>query len=422
MIDQTPLTGEASKETMMVMPMLRLLYPILSLVSLCTLTASSSLAAETKPIVDANTAFACDLYAQLKSRPGNLFLSPYSISTALGMTYAGARGETARQMAEVLHFSQDQAAVPGAFGELQRQLAEAEKQKGIQLNIANALWAQQGHTFLPAFLDITRKDYQANVNQTDFKTSAEAARVNINHWVAQKTQDRIQDLLPPGSLDTLTRLVLANAIYFKGVWATPFPKASTSTQPFHLSATTQADVALMRHLDEVNYLETADFQAVDLPYSGDRLSMVVLLPRQIDGCSQLESRLTPSYLSQFLSQIKKQKVDIILPRFKTECSLELKPTLARMGMTDAVDTRADFSGMDGTRLLFISDVFHKAWVEVNEEGSEAAAATAVVMSVKSMAVPEPRPVFRADHPFVYLIRDTRSASILFLGRLADPRQ
>ena len=350
---------------------------------------------QTKALVDGNTAFACDLYAQLRNSPGNLFFSPYSVSTALAMTYAGARGNTETQMAQVLHFGKDQAQLHSAFGALQRQFNQANDQKGIELSLANALWAQKGHPFLPAFLNIGQGDYQASLNQADFKTGAEAARREINGWVARKTKDRIKDILPPGSLDLYTRLVLANAIYFKGAWANPFPKAETSPQPFHLTASRQTDVPLMHHFDTVKYMENDSFQAVELSYAGGELSLVVLLPR---------------------------KIELFLPRFKMESNFKLGDTLGKMGMSDAFGPKANFSGMDGTQNLFISDVFHKAWVEVNEEGTEAAAATIVAVAASAMPMkpPPPPPVFRADHPFIFCIRDTRFGSLLFLGRLADP--
>ena len=378
--------------------------------------------AQTQSLVDGNTAFALDLYGQLCPRPGNLFFSPFGISTALAMTCAGAHGDTEAQMARVLHFGQAQRQIHSSFGELQRQLNQASKQDGIELSIANALWAQKGHPFLPAFLQIATREYQANINQADFKIGAESARTEINSWVAQQTKDKIQNLLPPGSVGDLTRLVLANAIYFKGVWAKPYDKAETSTQPFHLSTTRRADVPLMHHFDNVRYMENSDFQAVELPYGSNQLSMVILLPRQIDGCGKLENRLTPAFLARALSQMKQQKLEIFLPRFKLESNFKLNDTLAKMGMPDAFGPKANFSGMDGTKSLYISGVFHKAWGEVNEEGTEAAAATAVVMMMKGLAVkpPPPPPVFRADHPFVFFIRDTRSGSLLFLGRLADP--
>lgn len=378
-------------------------------------------AAQIQPLVEANTAFALDLYPQVKARPGNLFFSPYSISTALAMTCAGARGNTGKQMRRVLHFDENEPQLHSSFAQLQLPLGEARQQKGIELTIANALWGQKGYPFLPAFLEIAQRDYQANVNQADFTTAAETVRGEINRWVARQTRDKIQNILPPGSLTDLTRLVLANAIYFKGAWAEPFDKAQTSTQPFHLSTTSQTDVPLMHHVDEVRYLEHSDFQAVELPYIGDQLSMVILLPRQIEGCAQLENHLTPAFLSRSLSQMKQRKVEIFLPRFKLESGFDLNDTLAKMGMPDAFGSKADFSGMDGTNLLFISGVFHRAWGEVNEAGTEAAAATAVAVTASAvMEPPPPPPVFRADHPFIFFIRDTRSGSLLFLGRLADP--
>ena len=379
---------------------------------------------QTQALVEGNTAFACDLYAQLRSSPGNLFFSPYSISTALAMTYAGARGDTEAQMAQVLHFGKSQQGLHSTFGALQRQFNQANKQKGIELNIANALWAQKGHPFLPAFLNVGQREYQASLKLADFTTAAEPARSEINGWVAKQTKDKIKDILPPRSLDSSTRLVLADAIYFKGAWAEPFSKAGTAPQPFHLTATRQADVPLMHHLDTVRYMENDSFQAVELPYVGAELSLVVLLPRQIEGCGQLEGQLSPAFLSGCLGEMKSQKVELFLPRFKMESGFKLKDTLAKMGMSDAFGPQADFSGMDGTRNLYISAVFHKAWVDVNEEGTEAAAATVVVTSLHAMPMrpPAPPPVFRADHPFIFCIRDTRSGSLLFLGRLADPTQ
>lgn len=378
-------------------------------------------AAQAQPLVAGNTAFAFDLYRQLKASPGNLFFSPYSISTALAMTYAGARGDTEKQMASVLGFGKDPQAVSPAFGELQRQLNQAGQQPGMELKIANALWTQSGHPFVAAFLDLAKRDYQANLNQADFRTEAETARGRINHWVAQETKDKIQNILPEGSLTPATRLVLANAIYFKGLWAKPYDKAQTSTQTFHISANRLVGVPLMHHFDAVGYMQNADFQAVELSYKAGELSMVILLPRQIDACGSLENQLTPSLLASTLSLMRHQSVEIFLPRFKLESSFDLGGTLAGMGMPDAFGPKADFSGIDGTRQLLISGVFHKAWGEVNEEGTEAAAATSIAVAAAAVRqAPPPPPVFRADHPFIFLIRDTRSGSLLFLGRLTDP--
>jgi len=383
----------------------------------------SSSQAQSNPaqsLAEMNSAFALDLYGHLKSTPGNIFFSPYSISTCLAMTYAGARGATEQQMAQALHFSTNQSQLHSAFAGLQRNLGRLENQKGIELNVANALWAQSGHPFLPDFLNVAKGEYQAAVNQADFKTAAAEVTQEVNRWVAQKTKEKIRNIVPPGSLDAMTRLVLANAIYFKGIWAKTYDKAQTSPQPFHLTAATQVNSPLMHHVDEVKYFENEQFQAVELPYRSNQLSMIVLLPRQVEGIGSLENQLTPEVLSSAVQQMKRRKVEIYLPRFKLESSFELNQPLSQMGMQDAFGAKADFSGMDGTKRLYISMVLHKAWGEVNEEGTEAAAAT--VVGVRSMAVvqPSPQPVFRADHPFIFIIRENASGSILFLGRLTDP--
>jgi len=388
-------------------------------------SAPSSLVCNTQAaapgVAEANTAFACDLYGGLKDGQGNLFFSPYSVSTCLGMTYAGARGETEKQMARVLHFSGNAAETHAALGHLQREVAGAGTGPGLQLRIANGLWAQAGQPFRAEFLKVAQGDYQARLEQADFKTGAEVARKTINWWVAAQTEERILDLLPAGSVGASTRMVLANAIYFKGAWAKPYAKNETTVQPFHRETGGQAEAPLMHHFDEVGYMENGDLQAVELPYRGGQLSMVVLLPRQASGCGRLESQLTPGFIAQSLASMKRQRVELFLPRFKLEFQSELKAALTRLGMSDAFSPRSDFSGMDGSRLLYVSGVYHKAWVEVSEEGTEAAAATGLVVNMRAMARPiAAPPVFRADHPFVFFIREGQSGSILFLGRLADP--
>ena len=369
---------------------------------------------------EGNTAFALDLYSRLKATPGNLFFSPYSISSCLAMTSAGARGDTEKQMNAVLHLGEGQKVHEG-FRELQAQLLEAGKRQGIQLNIANSLWLQKSYDSRRAFLDLAQSNYGAKLTHADFVGHAEQARNEVNHWVAQETRDKIQNILGPGSVGPATRLVLANAIYFKGIWEKPFEKSSTGPQPFKLGGGNERQVPLMHHRDTVRYVEDADFQAVELPYSGGELATVVLLPKEVEGCGALENRLTPSFISQSLSQMKRRTVDLFIPRFKLESEFDLVSTLTKLGMLDAFGSGADFSGIDGSKQLFISGVFHKAWGEVNEEGTEAAAATAVAVAASAvMRPPPPPPVFRADHPFLFFIRDTRSGSILFLGRLSEP--
>jgi serpin B len=392
------------------------------IVNLLLLAASiaSAQPADTDVVVTGNTQFAFDLYARLKSTDGNLFFSPYSISTCLAMTWAGARGNTASQMAGVLHFGTDQTGLHSQFGELQKQLNAVQEKKDIALNIANALWAQKEHRFLPAFLKIAKSDYAARVEQVDFRTGAESARTEINDWVSGKTAGRIQDLIPPGTLDPMTRLVLVNAIYFKGQWATPFKERDTIPMPFDTTPDQTTTAQFMNLKDTFNYAEAPGLQLLELPYVGGDLSIVVLLPGETNGLKQLEDGLSGEKLDGWLRQASRVKVDVYLPKFKLTQQFALGDTLAAMGMSDAFSDRADFSGMDGGRDLFISAVIHKAFVEVNEKGTEAAAATGVSVGAMAIARPISEYVFRADHPFLFLIRDVHSGSILFLGRLTDP--
>jgi serine protease inhibitor len=369
-------------------------------------------------LVQGNNTFAFDLHSRINAGKENLIYSPYSISTCLAMTYAGARGQTELQMARTLHFTTNQAQLHAAFATLQKQLNEAEKQQGIQLNVANALWGQKGHPFLPAFLQIAQQNYDARVNQVDFGTESESARKEINDWVSKKTNGKIEEILPSGSLGALTRLVLVNAIYFKGQWATQFDKSKTAPADFAVSSSQKVKAPLMNLKAKFKFAEKDTFQLLEMPYKGGELSMVVLLPKEVDGIRKLESSLNQKELSGWLSQALNREVNVFLPKFKITAEFELDKTLAAMGMVDAFSSKADFSGMDGARDLFISSVVHKAYVEVNEEGTEAAAATATTMRATSIQLPPP--TFRADHPFLFLIRDVKSGSILFMGRVADP--
>jgi len=362
--------------------------------------------------------FAFDLYARLKGAEGNLFLSPYSISTALAMTSAGARGETADQMAKVLCLPASGEAVHGAYGALQNDLNAAGEGGAFELAVANRLWGQKGYRFLPEFLKLLEADYGAGIETLDFAKETEAARKTINAWVEKQTRDKIKDLLKPGILNEMTRLVLTNAIYFKGKWASEFDKKLTRDEDFFLTPEKKVAAPLMHQTAEFGYFDGGEFQALELPYRGDRLAMVVLLPKAKDGLAALEASLSADKVAGWVGKVRRRKVQVALPRFKTTAEFSLKDTLVAMGMTAAFGGDADFSGMTGAKDLFISAVVHKAFVDVNEEGTEAAAATGVVMERKSK--PEPPPVFRADHPFLFLIRDTRSGAILFLGRILDP--
>ena len=369
-------------------------------------------------VAQGNTAFAFSLYNELKENRGNLFFSPYSISTALAMTYAGARGDTEKQMAGVFNFTLDQNRLHPAFASLQEQLNAVQEKGDNELSVANALWAQKGYTFLKEFLDLTGENYGAVLNHVDFKMAHEAARRQINSWVEEKTKDKIKDLIKPGVLDALTRLVLTNAIYFKGKWASQFEKSETRKGLFRLAPGRSVDVSMMTRKQKFGYMENDSLQVLELPYAGKDLSMIVLLPKAVDGLVRLENSLSMNSFSAWISRLREVEILVSLPRFKVTSQFRLDKTLASMGMPDAFDLNADFSGMDGTKRLFISAVIHKAFVDVNEEGSEAAAATAVAIGLKCM--PLPLPVFRADHPFIFLIRHNPSGSILFLGRLVDP--
>ena len=377
-------------------------------------------AADRTAVVEGNNAFAFALYGQLRNRNGNLFFSPESISTALAMAYAGARGNTASEMAKTLHFTLPQPQLNLAMGALLSDLNAVHD--GYQLTVANALWAQQGYTFLDAFLQLLKTDYGAGLNQVDFKGATEAARLTINRWVEQKTQDKIKDLLQPGTLAPSTRLVLTNAIYFKGDWQTQFDKAHTRDEDFYPSQTQTKKVAFMHRESSFSYFDGGTFQLLEIPYKSKELSLVVLLPKDRSGLPALEQSLTASNTQQWLSQVvQRDKVIVALPKFKSTQQFELGGTLGAMGMAQAFSGSADFSGMTGKRDFAISEVIHKAYIDVNEEGTEAAAATAVGFRALAMRGPvEQPPVFRADHPFIFLIRDNRSSSILFMGRMADP--
>ncbi len=361
-----------------------------------------------------NAAFALDLYHILAAEGGNLCFSPYSISTALAMTYAGARGETARQMAQALHFTLEEARLHPAFAELEAGLKASQDKGDVLMQIANKLWPQVGYPFLETFLTLTEAYYGVTITPLDYR-DPEAARLTINAWVEEKTHGKIKDLIGPGLLSPITTLVLVNAIYFKGNWAEQFDPHRTAPVPFWRAPGDTVEVPMMGQAASFPYGETAGCQIVELPYVGEGLAMTFLLPAEPGGLAALEADLTVENLERWLADLWETDVEVYLPRFKVTGAFELSRALMSLGMVDAFGG-ADFSGMDGTLSLFISAVVHQAFVEVNEEGAEAAAATAVIMG---RGMPMPRPVFRADHPFLFLLRDRRTGGILFVGRVSD---
>ena len=387
------------------------------------ITSPDVSAADVALLVEGNSAFAFELYQALKGKEGNLFYSPHSISLALAMTYAGARGETAQQMANTLHFMLEQELRP-AFNWLDAELArrgEGAKGKdgeGFRLNIVNAIWGQKDYSFLPAFLDVLAENYGAGLRILDFITETEASRLAINQWVSDQTEGRIEDLIPPGAIGALTRLVLTNAIYFNAAWEYPFAEDMTADGPFYLLDGGQVIVPMMKQTESFGYGEGEGYQAIELPYDGGELSMVILLP-EAGNFQTFEEGLQAQQVCDIISGLQPTEVGLMMPQFEFDSEFSLKDTLAEMGMPVAFTGGADFSGMTGNRELSISDVVHKAFVAVDEAGTEAAAATAVIMELT--AVPEPPVEVTIDRPFIFLIRDIETGAILFVGRVMNPR-
>ena len=382
-------------------------------------------------LVRGSNAFAFDLYHALSGREGNLFYSPFSISQALAMTSSGARGETLRQMEATLHHRLPQSELHSEFNALDRTLASRGQEPGgvpndagetrqyFRLNIANALWGQQGYEFLPDFLDVLAENYQAGMMAVDFVAAPEESRVRINDWVTEETEGKIKDLLPPGTIDESTRLVLTNAIYFNASWLWQFNPRDTEVRPFHLDGGGTVAVPMMTETTKefYGYARGDGYQVIDVPYSWGELSMAILLPDE-GKLGEFEDSLDSEILDRVIDEIEIGYVTLTMPLFKFESEFSLGGALAEMGMPDAFASGADFSGMTGSRDLWISEVVHKAFVSVDEEGTEAAAATAVATN-DSGPVKEPI-VVTVDRPFIFLIRDTGTGTVLFLGRVSNP--
>ena len=369
-------------------------------------------------VANANNKFAFDFYSEInKNEESNIFYSPYSISAALAMTYEGAKGETADEMKSVFHFPESNILRPN-FAAIYNNLNK--KDKGYKLSTGNALWAQQDYQFLPDYLATVEKYYGGKAANLDFVGESEKSRQTINTFIEQQTNDKIKDLIPQGALDDLTRLVLTNAIYFKGTWVKQFDKADTRDQDFTTISGQKVKTPTMRLTGddaEFNYAETDNIQILEMPYDGEDLSMLILLPKE-SNLEVVEESLTNEKLSEWKNMLSEQRVDIFVPKFKFETKYFMVETLSNMGMPTAFTEAADFSGMDGTQRLLIQNVIHQAFVEVNEEGTEAAAATAVIVGLESVG---PRiPIFRADHPFIFIIQEKDTGNILFLGRVVDP--
>jgi len=363
--------------------------------------------------------FSFDLYKKLKdeNKEKNLFYSPASISIALAMTYAGARGNTEKQMADVLNFTLPQDRLHLAYSKLIENLKSA---KDYELSIANALWLQKDYKLLQEFLNIMGKYYKGGFNEVDYIGDPQGARIKINDWVSRETKEKIKDILQPGDITKLTRLVITNAIYFKGKWLTEFDKEFTRDEDFYLINGQKTKVKMMYQENRFNYYENDDLQLLEMPYKGDKVSMVIILPKTGKFVT-VENMMDEKKLQEWLKNAMKTKVKVYIPRFKFTQMFGLSEDLSKMGMEDAFDeNKADFSGINGRKNdLYISKVIHKAFVEVNEEGTEAAAATAVILDIKALIE---ELVFKSDHPFIFFIRDKEAGSILFMGRVMDPNK
>lgn len=377
-----------------------------------------------KNLVDGNNTFAFDIYNSLRSENGNLILSPYSISLALAMTYAGARGETEAQMTQTLHFTPQDKLHP-SFNTLdlalEKEPINLDKDKEpMQLNIANAVWAEKTFSFLPEFLDTIAINYGAGVNLADFKNEPNQERTTINNWVSDQTEDKINDLLPDGSITTDTRMVLVNAIYFKADWLDQFDANHTGDYPFNLLDGTQVNIPMMGQGMYIPYTQGEGYTAVELPYAGDTAAMDIIVP-DVGKFEDIESALTGDMFNTIIGNMSQTSLMLSLPKFKFESSFGLSYTLDQLGMVDAFNANtADFSGMTGNKDLFIGNVIHKAFVAVDEEGTEAAAATAVIM--EAAGAPMWDVSLLVDRPFIFIIRDKVNGQILFIGRVLNPAQ
>ena len=385
-------------------------------------------------LVNDNTAFAFDLYEAMNGSEGNLFFSPYSISLALAMTYAGARGDTERQMADTLHFNLAQDRLHSAFNALELSLTDqtmdddVEDSDGFLLNVANSVWPQEGYGFLPEYLDTLALNYGEEARPLDFRGDPNAATDRINDWVAEETEDRIKDLIPPDAIDEFTRLVLANAIYFKAAWDSAFDERATANRLFYLLDGSERDASMMRQQSNFRYAAANGYQAVELPYKGGKMAMTILLP-DTGRFREFEDSLSGDSAQTILDGLDYELVRLTMPKFGTESDFSLSNTLKDMGMPDAFDNQsANFSGMDGRLCqtggdicLLISDILHKAFISVDEAGTEAAAAATVIIGATREVEPGPEPIdLVVDRPFLFIIRHQETGAILFLGRLLDP--
>ncbi len=371
-------------------------------------------------LAESNNLFAADLFKQIQSKSENLIFSPYSIGTVLAMIYSGSGGKTASEMSEVLYFPAQELLDPVESGMRESMLA-ADTMQGTDFRLANAIWAQEDFSFLPDYLARVEKYYDAPLSLMDFveTSNREESRKTINHWVEEKTNNRIQDLIQPGILDASTRLVLTNAIYFNGGWMFPFDKAATSPSLFHTSKQESIKTDFMHQTRSYPYYEDEEIQAISLPYKNKRMALMIILPKSIEGWRLISQVINYERINLVISGMGTREVRLALPKFRSELQINLRQELTSMGMGTAFSRHADLSGMTGEENLYVDEVIHKAFIEVNEMGTEAAAATAAIIGLKSSLSDDPVR-FNADHPFVFFLLDRQTSCIIFTGRLVKP--
>lgn len=371
-------------------------------------------------IAEKNNYFAFDIFNAVNTgKDANVVISPFSISTALAMTYAGAAGETAEQMAKTLHFHPDQNIFHQSFSQWMKTI-ETKGKKGDRLEIANSLWPQEDYHFLESYFQILNQFYNSALYEVDYTGDREAIRQRINQWVMDNTNNLIEELIKPGVLIEDTRLVLVNAIYFLSQWKIAFDKQGTHTHTFFVTPDTPKDVSFMFMKDTLAYFENDKFQMLELEYEGGDFSMVIVLPAEGKNIDSFIAEMNPATYSKITETTVKQPVEVYLPSFKVRASFDLEQTMSAMGMPLAFTNKADFSKMTGMLDLKIDKIIHQAYIDVNEEGTEAAASTAVVIIRKSAVVGEQPTVFRANRPFLYFIKENSNNSILFMGKTGDP--
>jgi serpin B len=385
---------------------------------LAIFSSASALAQIAEKATQGNNRFTMELYHQLRKEPVNMFYSPLSISSAFAMTYAGAKGETATQLQQTLHFGPNTDAFHSEYAQLNT-LLNKEKE-GLSLSLANAVWIQSGLKLQPIFSETLTQHYGAGLKRTSFSEDPAGSRDRINNWVEEKTHDKITDLLPQSAIKRSTQMILVNALYFKGDWATPFKEENTKEDTFYVFKKCHTQAQMMNQSLNTSYYEDKMAQVVELPYEGGDVSMILIVPKKRFDLLAVEKNFTHTLYQEYLQKMKHTKVQLTLPKFTMERTYSLSEPLQQLGMTLPFTSNADFTGMTDQTKLVIDKVLHKTYIDVNEVGTEAAAATAITMVKTSMV--RNQATVKANHPFMFLLKDNKTSAILFMGRIMDPNE